>query len=69
MKDPYQLKNLATLPESKEQLQLFRNLLAEKMKNLNDTFPKSKWYKKHWIRRRIIKKTATLYSERNIKDL
>jgi hypothetical protein len=46
-------------------LQEFQQDLTDKMKKHNDTFPRSKWYKKNWIENRVIIKTATLNPDKN----
>ncbi|HOW17423.1 MAG TPA: sulfatase [Phycisphaerae bacterium] len=52
--DPYQLRNLAGLPEHAATLDHFRALLRKRMKELDDTFEASTWYRDHWTRDRII---------------
>ncbi|HOP11276.1 MAG TPA: sulfatase [Oscillospiraceae bacterium] len=61
--DPYQMKNLADLPEYKTVLEQFRTLIKNKMENLNDTFESCSWYRDHWTQDRIIMRTATLQSK------
>jgi len=60
IEDPYQMNNLAGDPEYKGILNYFRELLKEKMQELNDTFETSTWYRDNWTKDRIILKTATL---------
>ena len=56
--DPFQMKNLIDEPDHKETADRFRGMLATKMKSLNDTFPKSTWYRDNWIKNRIILRGA-----------
>jgi arylsulfatase A-like enzyme len=52
--DPYQLHNLAENPEQTKTLDHFRALLKTRMKELDDNFEASTWYRDHWIKDRII---------------
>jgi arylsulfatase A-like enzyme len=47
--DPYQMKNLVGSIGHKGTLGKFRNMLKDKMTELNDTFPASSWYRENWI--------------------
>ncbi len=58
--DPYQMNNLIDKNEYAELAADLRRKLKKKMDSLNDTFPKSTWYRDNWIENRIIKRTATL---------
>jgi len=60
IEDPYQMNNLAGDPEYKGILNYFRELLKEKMQEVNDTFETSTWYRDNWTKDRIILRTATL---------
>ncbi|MFX0098416.1 MAG: sulfatase [Candidatus Hodarchaeota archaeon] len=60
VEDPYQKKNLVKDSMHQDQLERFRKMLKEKMDQLNDSFPKSTWYRENWIENREIKRTATL---------
>lgn len=60
IEDPYQMNNLAGDPVYKEVLDYFRELLKNKMEELNDTFEASTWYRDNWTKDRIILRTATL---------
>ncbi len=54
LKDPYQLHNLAESREEAQTLDQFRALLQTRMKELDDTFEASTWYRDHWTKDRII---------------
>lgn len=57
--DPYQMKNLVQNDGYQEILQQKRRQLAEKMQEINDTFPPNSFYREHWVSEdRIILKTA-----------
>jgi len=52
--DPYQLHDLAECPEHTAILNHFRALLRKRMKELDDTFEASTWYRDHWTKNRMI---------------
>lgn len=52
--DPYQLHNLADTPESRLIMKRFRGILERRMKELDDGFEASTWYRDNWTRDRII---------------
>jgi arylsulfatase A-like enzyme len=54
LEDPYQLHNLADSPEQAQTLDHFRALLKARMKELDDTFEASTWYRDHWVKDRCI---------------
>ena len=54
MKDPYQLHNLVDSPEQTQTLDHFRALLKTRLKELDDTFEASTWYRDHWVKDRNI---------------
>jgi len=56
--DPYQMSNLAGDPAHKATMDRFRDMLAAKMKSLNDTFETCTWYRDNWTRDRIILRGA-----------
>lgn len=56
--DPYQMKNLADDPEHQKVMARFRQMLAKKMKSLNDDFQACTWYRDHWTEDRIILRGA-----------
>jgi arylsulfatase A-like enzyme len=58
--DPYQQRNLVNDPHHQAQLDQYRQLLRQRMVELNDTFATCTWYRDHWIEDRIILRTATL---------
>lgn len=58
MADPYQMKNLADDPAHRATLGRFREMLAARMKSLNDTFEPCTWYRDHWTKDRIILRSA-----------
>jgi len=47
-KDPLQMNNLIQDPGYQLIAEKLRNLMAEKMKGLNDTFETCTWYRDHW---------------------
>ena len=47
--DPFQTRNLVTLPEFTGKTNQFREMLRRKMEELHDDFPASLWYRDHWI--------------------
>lgn len=47
--DPYQMKNLIDAPEHKPTADRFREMLKDRMSDLNDTFPASTWYRGRWV--------------------
>jgi len=58
--DPYQMVNLINHDNYNSKINQYRNMLTKKMSSINDTFPKSTWYRENWIKDRIIKQSATL---------
>ena len=56
--DPYQTKDLAAEAAHKATLDRFREMLAAKMKSINDTFEQCTWYRDNWTKDRIIIRTA-----------
>ena len=56
--DPYQMKNLAGEAAHRATMNRFRDMLAARMKSLNDTFEACTWYRDHWTRDRIILRGA-----------
>ena len=60
LNDPCQLDNLANNPAWHTLQSAFRKKLETRMTELNDTFPASSHYRKHWVsENRLIKHTAT----------
>ncbi len=55
--DPYQMNNLIDLTKYQKLAKRLRKILNKKMTELNDTFPASTWYRKHWTdgRRNILR--------------
>lgn len=47
--DSFQMKNLIDDPEHTKTVERFREMLAAKMNDLNDTFPASTWYRGRWV--------------------
>ena len=61
VKDPFQMNDLVENGDYNHVLQRCRQKLEGKMKQLNDTFETSSWYKENWVSDdRIILRTATL---------
>ena len=58
--DPYQMHNLANDPDFQTIKNEMKSIMFEKMNDIHDDFNENLYYKKHWIRHRVIKKTATL---------
>lgn len=58
--DPYQLQNLAGDPSHAELREHLADRLAHRLDALGDTFEASTWHEQHWIRDRIIQRTATV---------
>ncbi|MFC1718197.1 sulfatase [Candidatus Poribacteria bacterium] len=56
--DPYQMRNLADVPQHRNTIDRFRQMLTKKMESLNDNFEACTWYRDHWIRDRIILRGA-----------
>ena len=54
LKDPYQMQNLADSSAHGQTMDHFRELLKTRMKELDDNFEASTWYRDHWITNRII---------------
>ena len=54
LKDPYQMQNLADSSAHGQTMDHFRELLKIRMKELDDNFEASTWYRDHWITNRII---------------
>ncbi|MCC8074009.1 MAG: sulfatase [Clostridiales bacterium] len=52
--DPYQLSNLAKDKRYKDVLESLKNEMYEKMNAIGDSFEKNSYYKKHWVKDRII---------------
>lgn len=58
--DPYQKQNLVDDAAYADVLAIFRDLLHERMQELNDTFERCTWYERNWARDRLILRTATM---------
>lgn len=58
--DPYQMHNLAKDPAHAATMKRFREMLASKMKSINDGFKNGTWYRDNWTKDRIIIKSATM---------
>ncbi|MCA9883867.1 MAG: sulfatase-like hydrolase/transferase, partial [Anaerolineae bacterium] len=58
--DPYQMCNLIDDPDHQATVEHFRQMLNERMNELNDTFEACTWYRDHWTDDRLILRTATL---------
>jgi arylsulfatase A-like enzyme len=58
--DPYQQHNLVDDADHQETLNHYRELLQQRMAELNDSFELCTWYQEHWIEDRIIQRTATI---------
>jgi arylsulfatase A-like enzyme len=52
--DPYQLHSLADSAGYQDNLNHFRALLKQRMRELDDTFAPSTWYRDHWVKDRVI---------------
>ncbi|MCQ2462626.1 MAG: sulfatase [Clostridia bacterium] len=52
--DPYQLNNLASQSEHAQTKNELKNIMYAKMEQIGDNFEKNSYYKKHWIKNRII---------------
>lgn len=52
--DPYQLRNVAEIPDHREPLEQFRAMLKTRMRELGDNFEPSTWYRDHWVKDRVI---------------
>lgn len=52
--DSYQIRNLKDSEEHRDTLEHFRNLIKEKMSELNDTFERLNWYREKWINARYL---------------
>lgn len=61
--DPYQMNNLAESTGPKELLEEYRRKLQRKLEEIHDTFEACSYYRGHWVRDRIILKTATLHPD------
>jgi len=46
-------------PDYGEHMNRFRRMLREKTESLGDPFPPSSWYRKDWVKDRVILRTAT----------
>lgn len=47
--DPYQMTDLIDDPQHKQTAERFREMLRDRMAELNDTFPASTWYRGRWV--------------------
>lgn len=47
--DPYQMTNLIDTPDYAKVADRFREMLQDRMSELNDTFPASTWYRGRWV--------------------
>ena len=54
LEDPFQTRNLAESPGYGAIKEELKSLLQERMKSIGDNFEKNNYYRKHWIRDRII---------------
>ncbi len=54
------MNNLAGDPNCEQVVERFRDMLARRMPEINETFPPGTWYRDHWIEYRCIVRTATL---------
>lgn len=61
--DPYQMRNLAGDPAYQPLLEELRERMWEKMRRISDTFQSNTYYQKHWIRDRLILRTATQHPD------
>lgn len=58
--DPYQMKNLIDKDEYKDIANELKSRMYREMEKINDTFEFCSYYRDHWIKDRIIIRTATL---------
>ena len=57
LKDPYQMNNLIKDPKYQEIKDKLKTLMFKKMNQIGDDFEKTSFYKKYWVKERIIKDT------------
>lgn len=58
LNDPYQMNNLVKKEEYRQKTQYYREMLKDKMKNLNDEMKPCTWYKDKWTNNRTVIKSA-----------
>ena len=61
--DPHQMKNLINDPCYSEIAEKLREEMYSRMASIHDDFRSNLWYKHHWIRKRVIMKTATVNTD------
>ena len=68
MEDPLQIKNLAAEEAQKETLDALKARMAEKMTEIGDQFSPNSFYKKNWVKGRILKDTLPRQPEKPKKQ-
>lgn len=61
--DPLQMRNLAHEPEYQPLREELKDQMWTMMDRIHDTFENNSYYKEHWVRDRIILRTATQHAE------
>lgn len=59
IEDPYQTKNLVNDPDHSKMKNVLKDYMYSKMDELNDPFKPTTWYRDHWIKDRVIVRSAT----------
>lgn len=67
--DPYQMNDLSGDEKYAELLADMRDKLTDKLKSINDEFKPVSYYRDHWTKDRLILKTATLHTDRDLDEL
>lgn len=62
--DPYQMNDLSKDTDYADVLADLREKMWAKMKKINDNFENNTYYQKHWVKDRLIMRTATVNTDR-----
>ncbi len=65
--DPLQLRNLAGLPEYREVADSLNAAMLVRMEAIGDRFEYNSYYRKNWISRRVIRKTAGMNQDLRLR--
>lgn len=65
--DPYQMVNLVDNPDYEEVYDNLRNMMMSKLEELNDPLKPTTWYRDHWVKDRVITKSATRTLEKKFR--
>lgn len=58
--DPLQMKDLSAAPEYRQVKDMLRKAMLDRMALINDSFEANSFYRDHWVKDRVIVRTATM---------